>query len=444
MRSLRRTIGQIAKYPSAVAGLMMIGALVAIAVYALITMSPSEATRLWRGAGEVWIENPMTAAPRWVNFFPGVNLPETIIVDSREAGAKSILPIREGISEVEIVLSFVYAYDDFPQELTLFFDAEFDRLVPWVYLTWLTPDGREISLGRRKADAPHRISLDAGLRRRLGDQAPEVGLFQNPDVEEMLALRGRYELRIEGLLFEEGADLDARLVVYGQVHGLAGTDHLRRDLIIALLLGTPIALAFGFMAAVGATMSTFVLAAIGVWYGRWVDALFRWLTQVNVILPVLGILIMVGTFFSRSIWVMLGLVIVFNVFSSSLFVFRSMFLQIKESAYIEAASAYGAGNFRIIFRYMLPKVVPILLPTFVILIPSFVFLEATLAVLGLGDPHLPTWGKVLHDAQANGALFLGQYYWVLAPSVLLMLTGFGFALIGYTLDRVFNPRLRQI
>ena len=121
-----------------------------------------------------------------------------------------------------------------------------------------------------------------------------------------------------------------------------------------------------------------------------------------------------------------------------------MFLQIKEVPYIEAASAYGAGDFRIIFRYMLPKVAPILLPTFVILIPSFVFLEATLAVLGLGDPHLPTWGKVLHDAQANGALFLGHYYWVLAPAFLLMMTGLGFALIGYTLDRVFNPRLRQI
>ncbi|MCK4579752.1 MAG: ABC transporter permease subunit, partial [Dehalococcoidia bacterium] len=347
--------------------------------YALITMSPSEAIGLWRGAEGIWIENPRTAGPRWVNLLPGLNLPETIIVDSREAGTKSVQPLGEELIAVEILLPFDYEYDDFPQEITLFFEAEYDKKVPSVSLIWLTPDGREISLGRREAEAPYRISLDTSLRRKLGEQAPEVALFQNPAVEERLALRGRYELRVEGLLFEEGADLDTRLVVYGQVHGLAGTDHLRRDIMVALLWGTPIALAFGLLAAVGATVSTFVIAAIGVWFGRWVDAGIRWITQVNIILPLLPILIMIGYLYSRSIWVMLGVVIAFNVFSASLFVFRAMFLQVKESPYIEAARAYGAGNFRIIFRYMIPKMIPFLLPTFVILIPSFVFLEATLA-----------------------------------------------------------------
>ena len=93
---------------------------------------------------------------------------------------------------------------------------------------------------------------------------------------------------------------------------------------------------------------------------------------------------------------------------------------------------------------MVPRVVPILVPGFVTLIPSFVFLEASLAILGLGDPVLPTWGKVLNDAQQNGALYNGYYYWVLGPTVLLMLTGLGFAMVGFTLDRIFNPRLREL
>jgi peptide/nickel transport system permease protein len=63
-------------------------------------------------------------------------------------------------------------------------------------------------------------------------------------------------------------------------------------------------------------------------------------------------------------------------------------------------------------------------------------------VLGLGDPVLPTWGKVLSSANSESALFKGYYYWVLEPSVLLMLTGLGFAMLGFALDRVFNPRLR--
>ena len=93
---------------------------------------------------------------------------------------------------------------------------------------------------------------------------------------------------------------------------------------------------------------------------------------------------------------------------------------------------------------MIPRIAPILVPQFVVLIPSYVFLEATLAVLGLGDPILPTWGKVLDDAYTNGALYRGQFYWVLSPSVLLVATGLGFSMLGFALDRIFNPRLRGL
>ena len=92
----------------------------------------------------------------------------------------------------------------------------------------------------------------------------------------------------------------------------------------------------------------------------------------------------------------------------------------------------------------MPRILPLLIPGLVVLIPSFVFLEASLAVLGLGDPVLPTWGKVINDARTQGALFDGYYYWVIEPALLLMLAGLGFALVGFALDRIFNPRLREV
>ena len=98
-----------------------------------------------------------------------------------------------------------------------------------------------------------------------------------------------------------------------------------------------------------------------------------------------------------------------------------------------SGSAYGASNARIIFRYMVPKVIPVLIPQFVAQVPNYVFLEATLAVLGLGDPVLPTWGKLLNDAYTSGALFNGHYYWVLEPAFLLVVTGLGFAMLGFAL-----------
>ena len=70
------------------------------------------------------------------------------------------------------------------------------------------------------------------------------------------------------------------------------------------------------------------------------------------------------------------------------------------------------------------------------------FLEASLALLGIGDPVVPTWGKVINDAYENAALYRGQYYWILEPAVLLMITGLAFAMLGFALDRLFNPRLR--
>src|SRR5690606_25989658 len=151
-----------------------------------------------------------------------------------------------------------------------------------------------------------------------------------------------------------------------------------------------------------------------------------------------------GSFYSQSIWVILGVVVILSIFGSSILTFRAMFLQVKESGYIEAARSYGASSSRIIFRYMMPKIIPVLIPSFVVNIPAFVFLEATLAVLGLGDPILPTWGKLLNDAYTQGALYQGHFYWVLEPAVLLMLCGLGFSMLGFALDRVFNPRLRGL
>ena len=141
---------------------------------------------------------------------------------------------------------------------------------------------------------------------------------------------------------------------------------------------------------------------------------------------------------------MLGVVIALSIFTGAIKTYRAMFIQVRESAYIEAAQAYGASNSRLIFSYLVPRIIPMIIPALVVAIPGFVFLEAALAVLGLGDPILPTWGKIISEARSNGALYQGLYYWVLEPSLLLMITGLSFSLLGFSLDRVFNPRLRGL
>jgi len=438
-----RAFRDLLKYPSAAAGLAIIALLVAMSIYAVATIPYSEAIRLWRGGEALWVENPRNASPVWVNLVPGRDLPRTIVVRSHQA-VRTEKKLNGDVRQFSISLAFDYPYRKFPQELAVFFEPEYTDRAPNVALLWRPPDGNEIRLTeitvRRKE--VYRISADSRLQQDLGGR-PEVVLLGDPNAPDQ-PLRGRHELMIRGFLFDESSRLEPRLVVYGEVYGLAGTDHQRRDLIIPLLWGAPIAIAFGLLAAVGSTLSSLVIAAIGVWYGRWVDGLIQRITEVNLILPALPILIMIGTLYSRSIWVILGVVILLGVFGSGIKTYRALFIQVKEAPYIEAARAYGAGNLRAVFQYMIPRAVPVLVPQFVTLIPSFVFLEASLAVLGLGDPVLPTWGKVIEDAYSKGALFTGHYYWVLQPAVLLMLSGLGFTMLGFALDRVFNPRLREV
>lgn len=447
MTWLRSNIKLLTGYPSAVIGLVIIFLLVALAIYAVVTMPLQEAITLWRAGEGIWQDTPRNAAPAWLNLFRREKLPVTQVFDSTQLPeAKTRQDLGGGLTEIRIVFPFEFNYDGFPQEINIFTTATFRQSRPNLNMTWITPDGREIPLGNAtlRATESFRLGQDTRLTRRLGGRSAEIGLFADPNSSTPRVLKGTYQLVLEGLVFEEGADIDAKLVVYGQLHGLAGTDHLRRDLMVSLLWGTPIALAMGFVAAVGATVSTMVIAAIGTWYGGWIDGLIRRITEVNLILPILPILIMIGTLYSRSLAVIMGLFVLLSIFSGGILTYRALFLQIKEAPYIEGARSYSASNMRIVFRYMVPRVLPVLIPQFVTLIPSFVFLEANLAVLGLGDPLLPTWGKVLWEAEANGALFNGHYYWVLAPSVMLLITGLGFSMLGFTLDRIFNPRLRGL
>lgn len=268
------------------------------------------------------------------------------------------------------------------------------------------------------------------------------GLFVGEDGKT--PVKGIYKLVIEGVTFEEGSDLDADFVFHGTVYGLFGTDHQRRDLIVPMLWGAPVALAFGLIASLGTAVLTMIIAAMGAWYGGWVDELIQRITEVNLVLPFFSILVMVGTFYSRSTWVILSVTVALSIFTGGIKAYRAIFMQVKESTYIEAARAYGTSAGRIIFVYMIPRMIPLLIPGVVSSVPAFVFLEATLAVLGLGDPVLPTWGRLINDAFSNGALYKGLYYWIMAPSILLMMSGLGFAMLGFALDRVFNPKLRDL
>ena len=437
------------QYPSAIIGLIMILLLVGLSIYVVITIPYEEAIQIWRGGEDVIGDVPRTARPIYVNWFTTKKLPETLVIDSanpEDGIEKTVTEISENMWDIQMVFEFDYPYDDFPQELQVVLTATFEEKAPFATLTWYPPEGEPIKIADVTASRNEIVRFDQvdKLVRNLGGIPARIGLLMVPGSDPYEVQQGAYELHVDTIVFEEGSDIEARFISMGQVHGAAGTDHRRRELSLALLWGAPIALSFGLTAALGTTFTTMFIAAVGVWFGGIVDELIQRITEIYMLLPFLPILIMVGVFYSRSIWIMLVVVIVLSIFGGAIKGYRAIFLQIKEAAYIEAARSYGAGNWRIISRYLVPRIIPILIPGLIGAIPGYVFLEASLALLGLGDPVLPTWGKIINDAQMNGALYNGYYYWVLQPAALLMITGLGFAMIGFALDRIFNPKLREV
>jgi len=445
MNALKNSFQKLFYYPSAMLGIFVILLLVFTAIYAMIKIPYREAIRLWRGGEEVWYQNPKFAPPSWINLFSKKKYAESFSVRTSDGTiTKEVTPGAEGTSTISASYTFDFASDYYPQDMILYLTSKYQAKQPFISVEWLTPDGRKIRIVNTvlSQKQTYRFSQDAKLQTKLKTDNVIPALFSDPETHDLI--RGKYQLLITGATFEPDSDINVEYVFHGQVYGLAGTDQARRDLVVPLLWGAPIALAFGLIASLGTSVLTMVIAAVGTWYGGWIDELIQRITEINLVLPFFSILIMIGTFYSRSIWVILGATILLNIFTGSIKAYRSIFVQVKESMYIEAARAYGASSPRIVFLYLIPRMIPLLIPGLVSSVPAFVFLEASLALLGLGDPVLPTWGKIIEDANANGALYRGYYYWILEPATLLMITGLGFAMLGFALDRIFNPKLREV
>lgn len=447
MGDFKKAFQEILRYPSAIIGLITVILFTSLAIYAIFALPYKDAINLWRGGEEIWYQNPKFAAPIWTNYFSKVKQPISFILNESDVNSniqREVIKGEQSTTKINLTYTFDFQYDTLPQDIILYFKANYKEKQPFVSIYWITPDGREIRVSDFGVDANQtfRISQDEKLKRRLAGLDPMHGLFVSEN--ETTPLKGQYQLVIEGITFEDESDFTAEMVFHGTLSGMFGTDHARRDLRIPMLWGAPVALAFGLIASLGTSILTMIIAAAGAWYGGWVDELIQRVTEVNLVLPFFSILVMVGTFYSRSTWVILSVTILLSIFTGSIKALRSIFIQIKESSFIEAARAYGSSDMRIIFVYMIPRMIPLLIPGVVSSVPSFVFLEATLAVLGLGDPVLPTWGRMIQEAESNGALFKGYYYWILEPAFLLMASGLGFAMLGFAMDRVFNPKLRDL
>ncbi|MFC2083340.1 hypothetical protein ACFLSG_04805, partial [Candidatus Bipolaricaulota bacterium] len=265
-KALRRTLVLARTYPTVAVSLLIILSLVGISIYAMITIPLSEAIAAWNdGSHGMWRDTPQVAPPVWINIFRRVDLPQTITVYVDDFPSTTE-QLGESLWRQTTLLTFDYEALGFPSEAKFYYDLSIGTKRPLVTLTWIKPDGTEISLlkdATPQGEARLKIDpVEAFEDLQWAESSTDAG--EGDEGEQRRALRGQYGLLIEAVSVEEDAfSIDGKLLMYGAVYGVAGTDMTRRDLAIGLLWGTPIALMIGLIGAAGTTVFGFIAAAIG-------------------------------------------------------------------------------------------------------------------------------------------------------------------------------------
>ncbi len=271
-------------------------------------------------------------------------------------------------------------------------------------------------------------------------QANENWLSGDPD-----PLQGEYTINVtlEGQNLELDED-DTKIDIGGAVYGVLGTDRQGRDLFLGWIWGARYGLYAGGIVALATIAFSTTYGMTSAYYGGWVDEMMSRIQEILMGIPTLPILIILLRFWSRSINVFV-LVYALLAWRGAARVIRARGLQVAQDTYIEAAESLGSGSSRIIFKHMIPEILPYSIAQAALMVPVVIMAEAGMHILGLGDPNVVTWGTILDEARRADALldYERSWFWILFPGLGMALVGFGFISTGMAIERIINPEMQQ-
>lgn len=232
--------------------------------------------------------------------------------------------------------------------------------------------------------------------------------------------------------------LDSFLPPLSKNHFL-GTDNLGRDLYSRFLWGARLSLIVGLFSATLTTFIGLVVGSVAGYKAGNVDRLLMGVTDFFMAIPRFLVVIVIAALFGSTL---LNVMIVIGLlfWPGTARIARAEFLSYREREFVQAAKSVGAGDLRIIFSEILPNVLPPIIVSTTLFVPTAILTEAGLSFLGLSDPNLISWGHILQDS----IQFLRISWWMgLFPGMGIFLLVLGFNLFGDGLNDVLNPRLRQ-
>jgi peptide/nickel transport system permease protein len=218
-----------------------------------------------------------------------------------------------------------------------------------------------------------------------------------------------------------------------------GTDEAGRSVLALVAWGARISLLVGFAATViSMAIGTIVGIASG-HFGTWVGAILERLTDWFLVIPFLPLAIALSTVLGASL---LNVIVVIGVTSwpGTARLVRAQTLSVEARPYLERARVLGGGHWHQMSRHVLPNVMPLVLANTTLTVAIAILSETTLSFLGLGDPFRVSWGSMLDDAFAAGAISSGAWWYLLPPGLCVVIVVLAFTLVGRALENVLDPR----
>ena len=223
-----------------------------------------------------------------------------------------------------------------------------------------------------------------------------------------------------------------------------GTDAQGRDLLAVMVYGTLLTLKIGLLAGLLGLVIGTLLAFVSAYFGGWIDTLVRVAVDVLITVPTLLVLVVVASAIQQSMsTTTMAITIALLAWREPARQIRAQVLVMRESPYVLVARLNGAGPFRIIFREMVPNLLPYLGASLVMAVAQAVLASIGLEALGLGAPAEPTLGMTIYWMMNQSAFLLGLWWWIVEPMVVLVVLFVGLYLITAGLDELANPRLRR-
>jgi peptide/nickel transport system permease protein len=224
--------------------------------------------------------------------------------------------------------------------------------------------------------------------------------------------------------------------------GLLGTDHLGRSVMTQFIWGARISLLVGLAATVLAMLIGSVVGIMAGFFGGWFEAILMRLTEWFLVIPFLPLAIVLAAILGPSVENII-LVIGITSWPFPARLIRSQVLTLKQRLYVDRSRALGASNWHLMTRHILPNVSGLIIANTTLTVPVAILSETTLSFLGLGDPSRASWGKMLQEGFAAGALTQQAWWYYVPPGLGIMLVVLAFTLCGQALEEVLDPRLRD-